>query len=59
MWSTETRQGIVGKYTFQGKNLVHVEFLPVYIENYGQPRWMEGEEKEQILEILKKESEKL
>ncbi|MEO8581253.1 MAG: CapA family protein [Patescibacteria group bacterium] len=58
MWSTETRQGIVGKYTFQGRNLVDVAFFPIWIENYGQPRWMEGKEKQKILDLLKKESEK-
>lgn len=59
MWSTETRQGVVGKYTFQGKNLIGVEFLPVFIENYGQPRWMEGVEKQKMIDVLKRESEKL
>lgn len=59
MWSEETRQGVVGRYVFQGKNLVDVSFFPVYIENYGQPRWMAGTEKEKILNILKTESEKL
>lgn len=59
MWSTETRQGVVGKYVFQGKNLIDVQFLPIFIENYGQPRWMEGSEKQKILDILKRESEKL
>jgi len=59
MWSRETREGVVGKYTFDGKNLIDVEFLPVYIEGVGQPRWMEGSEKSRVLEKLKKESIRL
>lgn len=59
MWSQQTREGIVGRYTFQGKTLVDVAFFPVFIENFGQPRWLEGKEKTRILEILKKESQTL
>lgn len=59
MWSTETRQGIVGKYVFQEKNLVDVSFYPVFIENYGQPRWMDGAEKQRMLDIMKRESERI
>ena len=57
MWSRETREGVVARYTFQGKNLVDVEFFPVFIENYGQPVWMQGKEKQRILNILKTQSE--
>lgn len=56
-WSLETKQGIVGKYTFYDKQLVDVEFLPVLIEDYGQPRFLEGKEKRQILEEMKMQSE--
>lgn len=52
MWSRETREGLVGKYTFYKNQLVDVEFLPVLIEDYGQPRWLEGEEKTKVLENL-------
>jgi len=37
MWSQETRQGVIVKFTFQGKNLVSAKFLPVLIEDYNQP----------------------
>lgn len=53
MWSQETREGIAAQYTFQGKNLVDVEFLPLIIEEYGQPRWLEGPEKERVLTKLR------
>lgn len=56
MWSQETREGIVGKYVFYDNQLVDVEFMPVLIEDYGQPRWLEGTEKDRLLEILEKES---
>lgn len=56
MWSQETREGIVGEYFFQGKNFVDVKFHPVLIENYGQPRWLEGEEKNKILNAVVQES---
>lgn len=59
MWSRETREGIVGRYLFYDKELVAVEFLPVFIEDYGQPRFLEGDEKARILEIVKNESLRL
>lgn len=52
MWSRETREGIVGKYYFYRDKLIDVEFLPMLIEDYGQPQWLEGEEKEKVLEHL-------
>ncbi len=49
MWSEETREGLVGLYTFEGNNLIKTQMLPIKIDNYGQPRWLEGEEKERVL----------
>lgn len=59
MWSEKTKQGVVGIYTFYGKELVDIEFLPVYIKDYGQPYFLEGSSKQRILENLKTESLKL
>lgn len=59
MWSRETREGLVGKYTFYDTNLVAVEYWPVWIEPHGQPRWLEGEEKDRLTGTLKRESELL
>ncbi|HZS93843.1 MAG TPA: CapA family protein [Chloroflexota bacterium] len=39
MFSTQTRQGVVGTYYFYGKKLVAVHYRPVFIYNYSQPRW--------------------
>ncbi len=49
MWSLETRQGIIAEFIFKGKELADVVFIPVLIEGYGQPRILEGPEREKIL----------
>ena len=41
MWSQETREGVVGRYTFYGTQLVRVDYRPVVIDNYAQPRWLD------------------
>ena len=41
MWSQATREGVVGRYTFYGTRLVRVDYRPVLIENYAQPRWLD------------------
>lgn len=52
MWSEETKLGVIGKYTFYGKQLVDVEFFPIKIFDYGQPKFLDGEEKTKILNQL-------
>lgn len=52
MWSEETKIGVIGKYTFLGKKLKEVEFIPTYIKNYGQPMLLTGELKEKVLQML-------
>ena len=59
MWSEETKKGVIGRYIFYDKELIDVEYLPVYIENFGQPSFLEGEEKRVILDHMKDESIKL
>jgi len=56
MWSPETKEGIVGRYTFYDKNLVDVEFLPIEIKDFGQPYFLEGEKKRAILEEMQNQS---
>lgn len=56
MWSSETREGLVGKYTFYESKLVDIEFLPVLIENYGQPNWLEGSAKQKMIQKVKEKS---
>lgn len=49
MWSQETREGVVGKYTFSGAGLVDVQYYPVIIEDYAQPRFATELEARKIL----------
>lgn len=56
MWSEETKKGVVGRYTFSDGKLVDAQFFPVYIKDYGQPYFLEGEEKEKILSQMKSTS---
>lgn len=39
MWSEETKWGLAVRLTFQGSTLTKIDRLPVYIENYGQPKF--------------------
>jgi poly-gamma-glutamate capsule biosynthesis protein CapA/YwtB (metallophosphatase superfamily) len=41
MWSQETREGVVGRYTFYGNQLVRVDYRPLLIQNYAQPVWLD------------------
>lgn len=38
MWSSETRSGLLVKFTFDGKNLLSIDRYPLTIYDYGQPR---------------------
>lgn len=58
-WSLKTKQGVVGKYTFYDNQLIDLEFLPIQIENYGQPYFLKGNERQKILDEMKDESLKL
>lgn len=54
MWSEKTREGVIGKYYFNGNQLIDYEFIPVYIEDYSQPQIVkEQEKKEKIISRLK------
>jgi poly-gamma-glutamate synthesis protein (capsule biosynthesis protein) len=50
MWSEETKIGVIGKYTFSGLQLIQVEFIPTYIQDYGQPTLLTGDAKEKVLQ---------
>jgi poly-gamma-glutamate synthesis protein (capsule biosynthesis protein) len=49
MWSIETRQGVIGTYTFYGKKLISVRYRPVMIENYAQPHFLSAADGAPIL----------
>ena len=59
MWSEETKKGVVGKYVFVGNKLIDVEYYPIYIRDYGQPSFTEGQQKQKVLDDLEKASEVL
>lgn len=55
-WSEETKTGIVGVYIFFDGKLKDAEFIPVRIENYGQPYILEGAKRRMVLEAMKEAS---
>ncbi len=59
MWSRETREGVVGRYRFYGTRLVAVEFKPVLIEDYAQPRFVEGQDAARVLVRMEEASRQL
>jgi poly-gamma-glutamate synthesis protein (capsule biosynthesis protein) len=58
-WSEETLEGMVGLYTFYDYRLIDVQFMPVRIESWGQPRLLEGAERARLLRIMRDASEAL
>lgn len=59
MWSEETKLGVIGRYMFYDNQLVDVSFQPVRIEDFGQPYFLENEEKETVLRKMYEESKTL
>lgn len=57
-WSQKTKEGIVGKYTFYDNELIDARFLPMQIDNYGQPYFLDKTKSKPILDELKTESVK-
>ncbi len=53
-WSKETKTGIVGKYSIFQNKIVDVQFFPIFIHDYSQSYFLEGKEKEEVLEDLKR-----
>jgi poly-gamma-glutamate synthesis protein (capsule biosynthesis protein) len=59
MWSKETREGVVGKYTFNNNGLIKIEFIPIVIDDYSQPRFASKEEANAILNKIKLSSQQI
>ncbi len=53
MWSQDTRKGMTAKIFFTQNGVDHIEFHPVLIYDYAQPRLLDGKEKEAVLARLK------
>lgn len=52
MWSTETRRGVVGVYSFRGPSLLDAHFVPVVIEDHAQPRPATADEAREVLAAM-------
>lgn len=53
MWSQETREGLILKVKFNEFGVEKIEYQPILIDDYSQPRLLVGEEGEKIKKILK------
>lgn len=49
MWSIETQQGVLARVMFASSTLERIEFIPVRIYDYGQPRIIEDELERQAI----------
>lgn len=56
IWSQKTKEGLVVKLIFDKNHLTEKELIPVFIEDLGQPRILEGGQKERILKNLQEET---
>ncbi len=52
MWSEETKEGVIGKYTFTGDNLTSTEFIATYITDYGRSQLADAERAKSILSVF-------
>ena len=57
MWSRETREGVVLKITLTQSGVKQIVATPILVEDYCQPRIIEGAEGEKIIKILGLETE--
>jgi poly-gamma-glutamate synthesis protein (capsule biosynthesis protein) len=55
-WSEETKRGVVGKYVFYDNKLIDVQYLPVRIIDYGQPYFLEGAQRQALLDAMRESS---
>ena len=59
MWSEETREGVVGTYTFYGKQLVAASWKAVRIYDYAQPVFMNATDQSTVLQTMEAASDQL
>ena len=59
MWSEETREGVVGTYTFYGTQLVAASWKAVRIYDYGQPVFMNAKDDATALQTMEAASDQL
>ena len=59
MWSEETREGVVGTYTFYGTQLVSATWKAYRIYDYGQPVFMNAKDDATALQTMEAASDQL
>jgi poly-gamma-glutamate synthesis protein (capsule biosynthesis protein) len=59
MWSEETREGVVGTYTFYGTQLVAASWKAVRIYDYGQPVFMNDKDAAAVIQTMEAASDEL
>ncbi len=59
MWSEETREGIVGTYTFYGTQLVAASWKAVRIYDYAQPVFMNQKDQATALQTMEAATDQL
>ena len=59
MWSEQTREGVIGTYTFYGTKLVAATWKAVRIYDYGQPEFMNAKDNATVLTTMEAASDQL
>ena len=59
MWSEETREGVIGTYTFNGTQLVAATWKAYRIYDYGQPVFMSQRDNATALQTMEAASDQL
>ena len=59
MWSEETREGVIGTYTFYDDRLIATSWRAVRIYDYGQPQFMNDADAAQVLRTMESASKEL
>jgi len=59
MWSEETREGVIGTYTFYGTQLVAATWKAYRIYDYGQPVFMNDKDSTHVLQTMEAASDQL
>jgi poly-gamma-glutamate capsule biosynthesis protein CapA/YwtB (metallophosphatase superfamily) len=59
MWSEETREGVIGTYTFYGTKLVAASWRAVRSYDYGQPVFMNATDSATVLTTMEAASDQL
>jgi poly-gamma-glutamate capsule biosynthesis protein CapA/YwtB (metallophosphatase superfamily) len=59
MWSEETREGVIGTYTFYGTQLVAASWKAVRSYDYGQPVFMNAKDSASTLQTMEAASDTL